>query len=352
MEKLFAIGSYTTPERPCIELAGVDGAAGAIVARGRVDGVGNPIYFAGNRAGNRIYVAQSPAPGADRLSRGAVAAYAVGGGLEFERIGLVEFPFAVPCHISLSHDGSLLFFAEYAGAHAGAVELGPDGSFGGFSVVHHEGSGPNPARQGSAHCHCAVSSHDDRLMFVCDLGTDTINAYAPGPGATLSPRPDLDFHCAPGLGPRHMVFDASGGRAYVVYELGSAVQPFAFDGSGLSPLQEPLSMLPDGFAGETKAAAIRISPCGKWLLASNRGHDSIAAFAINGDGTLSGPRAISPLDGHFPRDFAFVDADTVIVGHKLSDTVGLYRFDKATGSLARIGGTFAMHRPLAFASLA
>lgn len=351
MKKVFAIGSYTTPGRAGIELVVVDGDLGTIAHIGRVEGVGNPIYFARNDAGNLLYVAQTPAPGDDRLSKGAVAAFRVGPGIGPEMIDLVEFPFSVPCHISLARDGTRILFAEYSAAHAGVVSLNPDGTFGGISTVHHEGHGPNKARQESAHCHCAVASPDGRLMFVCDLGTDTVKAYSLGEGPSLEPSAGNDFHSAPGFGPRHMVFDASGTHAYIVYELASAVQALAYDGRGLSPMQDPLPMLPEDFRGESKAAAIRISPCGKWLLASNRGHDSIAAFAIRDDGTLLKTPVISRLDGRFPRDFAFVDGGVVIVGHKLSDSVGLYSFDRATGALSRFGDMFAMPRPLAFACL-
>lgn len=349
---IFAIGSYTSAPRHEIARVKVDAREGAITAMAPIRGVGSPIYFARNRAGDRLYVAQTPEPNSDRLSHGAVAAYSVNGEFDARPVGLVEFPFSVPCHISLTHDGSKLLFAEYSAAHAGAVAINADGGFGEVAIVHHEGSGPNKKRQASAHCHCAVASPDDRFMFVCDLGTDTVNAYGLDTFPALSPRHDLDFHAEPGLGPRHLVFDASGKRAYIVYELGSAVQALSYDAGRLAPLQPPLSMLPGDFAGETKAAAIRISPCGRWLLASNRGHDSIAAFRINGDGTLCASPVISPLTGHFPRDFAFVNGECLIVGHKLSDNVGLYRFDPATGAITRMDATYEMPRPLAFVQAA
>ena len=351
MEKTFIVGSYTTPDNAKIRRIAVDCEKAAIRELAPVEDIGNPIYFAVSEARDRLYVAQATAPDADRAKSGALAAYALDADLNARRIDLIPFPFSVPCHISLSHDGTRLLFAEYSAAHAGVVAINKDGTFGACSVVHHEGHGPNQKRQESAHCHCAVASPDDRVLFICDLGTDTVNAYdlaGCAGGGTLAPLPENDFHGAPGLGPRHMIFNAAGNRAYLIYELGSAVQSFAYENGQLRPLQEPLSTLPQGFGGDSKCAAIRISPCGRWLLASNRGHDSIAAFPIKDDGTLGAEKVISQLTGRFPRDFVFASQDCVIVGHKLSDEVALYRFDGATGALTRLPATFAMPKPLAF----
>ena len=196
----------------------------------------------------------------------------------------------------------------------------------------------------AAHVHCTIPVPDGKLLFVCDLGLDVVAAYEPEGLARL---PECDYRTEPGAGPRHLVFAPSGRNAYLVNELASTVQSFSFDGRRLTPTRT-LQMLPDGFGGDSKAAAIRISPDGRWVLASNRGHDSIAAFAIADDGSISGPPVISPLTGRFPRDFAFVPGtDIVLCCHKLSDELATYRFDSADGSLSRLGGTLAFERPLA-----
>lgn len=351
MNKTTFIGSYTTPDKSGICIASIDSATGAIKRIGAVEGIGNPIYFALGKSATRLYVAQAKSPDAERTSGGTLAVYDVASGSAPRLLDSITFDFTVPCHISLNHAGTKLLFAEYSKANAGFVELDANGCFGAATVVHHEGHGPNAKRQEAAHCHCAVVSPDDTTLFVCDLGTDTVNAYDIT-GSGLEPMHERDFHAIPGYGPRHLVFNAAGNRAYLVYELASAVQSFAVVNGAISPLQEPLSMLPPGCDVETKAAAIRISPSGKWLLASNRGHDSIAAFRIKDDGTLADDPTISKLTGSFPRDFDFVGGtDCVVVGHKMSDNVGTYRFDEATGALTRLGSTYEMPRPLAFIQL-
>ncbi len=344
------IGHYTNAKYGIYHVVVTDD--GGLELRGVSEDIDNPIYFAVNKAKDRLYVAQGDAIGGDRATNGAIAAYAIGGDLSLSLLSKRAMPFSVPCHISLDGAGAALAFAEYSRAHAGVIGLKADGSFeeGGEVVVQHKGRGPNPVRQEAAHAHCAVVSPDGRFLLVCDLGQDTVFAYDFASWRDgLRRVPEADISTAPGAGPRHLVFDAAGRFAYLVNELDSTVQSLAYDGARFTAMQT-LSMLPPGFKGETKAAAIRLSPDGRWLLASNRGHDSIAAFSVGADGRLCETPAISFLTGHFPRDFAFVPGtDYVLCGHKLSDELALYRFDAATGLLARLPATLALERPLAIA---
>ncbi len=347
MAKRLYVGSYTTAEAPFIKRVSVDTDAVSFTEIEDWLRVGNPIYFALNRARTRLYVTQSGEPEGGICEGGTLAVYDISEDCA-RLLSLKRFDFTVPCHISLNNAETKLLFAEYTGAHAGVIELDDDGAFTDrVHVVMHEGSGPNKVRQEKAHCHQAVSSPDDKVLFVCDLGIDAIKAYSLE-GDSLTALSDCDYITPPGAGPRHMIFAEDDKIAYVLYELDSSVQPLSYEGGKLTALSAPISALPAGFAGESKAAAIRISPSGKWLLASNRGHDSIAAYPICENGTLSSP-VISPLIGKFPRDFDFVDgSDIIIVGHKLSDKVALYRFDEASGCLSFADATFDMARPLAF----
>ena len=352
MKQFVFVGGYTAPGQQAIHRLVVDTETGALEALDPVPGIDNPIYFTVNKAKTRLYVAQGAVPDAPRASNGSLAVYAIGPDHGLALLDSRPTHFSVPCHISLDREEKALLYAEYSAAHAGVLGLREDGAFepGEGVSVHHEGHGPNAARQESAHCHCAIATPDNRLMMVCDLGTDAIVAYdlADWRGG-LRRAPAADIHVAPGSGPRHFVFSPEGRFAFLVNELASTVQAFAYENGVFRALQEPLSMLPADFHGETKAAAIRLCPCGHVLLASNRGHDSIAAFRVADDGTLSAP-VISPLTGHFPRDFAFVpDSHLLLVGHKLSDELAVYSFDPDTLAITREAATYAMPRPLAIA---
>lgn len=350
MKHVFFVGGYTTPRSLGIHVLEIDGATGALSPLSVVPGVDNPLYFAADRGRGLLYVACGAVPGGDRMSNGAVAVYKIGGDGGLCLLDMRATGFSVPCHISLDGGRSVLMYAEYAFAHAGVIGLEADGSFapGGGVSVRHEGSGPNPDRQEAAHVHCAVAAPGDGLMMVCDLGLDAVLAYDLGSlaGGRLERRPGSDFRTAPGAGPRHIVFGGDGRFAYLVNELDSTVQALAFDGEKLEGLQT-LPMLPPVVLGDSKAAAIRLSPGGRWLLASNRGHDSISAYRVGRDGLLSGP-VVSRLTGRFPRDFAFVpDSRFLLVGHKLSNELAVYEFDDRNGLVSRAPGSYAMDRPLA-----
>ncbi len=344
------IGRYTNTKYGIYHVTVTDN--GGLEPAGVTEDVDNPIYFALNKAKDRLYVTQGATKDGPRGANGSIAVYAIAADKSLALLDSRAYPFSIPCYLSLSHAGDALVFAEYAGGHPGVIGLRPDGTFvpGEGVITHHEGHGPNAARQECAHPHCAILSPDDSILFVCDLGIDMVVAYDFASWRDgLRRRPESDIHTAPGAGPRHLIFNASGRFAYLVNELASTVQSFAFDGVRFTPLQT-LSMLPASFDGETKAAAIRLSPDGRWLLASNRGHDSIAAFTVGADGRLSETPVISPLTGRFPRDFAFVPGtDFVLCCHKLSDELALYRFDSATGQLSRLPATLSMERPLAIA---
>ena len=221
------IGRYTNTQYGITHVNVTDD--GKLELAGVTEGVDNPIYFALNKAKDRLYVTQGAEIGAPRSSNGAVAVYAVAADKSLTLLDKRAYPFSVPCHLSLNHAGDALVFAEYSGAHPGVIGLRPDGTFepGNGVIAHHEGHGPNAVRQESAHAHCAILTPDDSILMICDLGIDTVVAYdfASWRGG-LRRRPESDIHTAPGAGPRHLIFDASGHLAYLVNGLGFAGEYF------------------------------------------------------------------------------------------------------------------------------
>ena len=115
-------------------------------------------------------------------------------------------------------------------------------------------------------------------------------------------------------------------------------------------------MLPEGCTlkeTETKAAAIKLTADGKILMASNRGHDSIAFFAVNEDGTLV-QKNVAKLTGKFPRDFELMPGEKfMVVGHKMSNEIQVYEiqvyaFDREKCELKAVGAPIPCWRPLCF----
>lgn len=142
-------------------------------------------------------------------------------------------------------------------------------------VVPHPGKSVHPDRQTCSHPHCITATPEGDFLCICDLGTDCIYVC------------DLDLNevsrvrVAPGAGPRHLIFSRDGLFAYVSNEMGSSVSVFAYEYGRLTHLND-FSTLPAEFDGVSTASAIRLSPDGKTLYVSNRGHDSAAVFHVDG----------------------------------------------------------------------
>jgi 6-phosphogluconolactonase len=139
-----------------------------------------------------------------------------------------------------------------------------------------------------------------------------------------------------GSGPRHVVFHPTNAFAYVVGELDSTVTAYRFDAASgsLAPFQV-LTTLPDTFVGDSRAAEIAISRNGSFLFASNRGHDSLAIFAVDPASGRLRHHAWEDTRGKTPRFFAFDPYDRfVYVANEDSDTIVAFESDNETGKLA------------------
>ena len=301
---------------------------------------------------------------------------------------LAELPCETPCHVALSPDESVMSVAVYWSGIYGVMALDercatfgrdayPQASAGAFetrpyqiAALPNDAVGPRKDRQQKAFAHQTFYTPDGKLMGVCDLGCDRVNFYDYKKPGGLD-KPVVTLKADPGDGPRHAIFSNGGKFLFVVNELSSTVTSYAVakgtpnlvgasfqDARGR--LGEPSlpfkrigkwSMLPEGCAlkeTETKAAAIKLTADGKILMASNRGHDSIAFFAVNEDGTLT-MKNVAKLTGKFPRDFELMPGEKfMVVGHKMSNEIQVYAFDREKCELKPVGEPIPCWRPLCF----
>jgi 6-phosphogluconolactonase len=257
---------------------------------------------------------------------------------------------ADPCYITVDKTGKYVLVANYTGGSISAFPVLADGRLGdGSAFIQHTGHGTNPKRQEGPHAHSIDLSPDNRFAIVDDLGLDETLVYkfdsAKG-SLTLNDPPFAK--AAPGAGPRHFAFHPNGKFGYVLDEMGSTVSAFSYDDAGgvLHPLQT-ISSLPKGFAGQNDAAEIEVHPAGKFLYASNRGHDSIAVFAIDQkQGTLT-PIEYVPTKGASPRNFAIDPTGKLILAeNEKSDNVVVFRIDPQTGCLTPTGKVLDISQPV------
>ena len=334
MKRLAYIGHYTDESRIGIRTVSIDTETGAIEVLGAVP-IDNAIWMVQNRGGDVLYATCEDGLVAYRADGGALA--------EFSHLSLPGL--TAPCHAALSPDGTRLAWAEYRNGVIGLVALAADGSFvvDSLKTVRHEGRGFSSPRQDSAHAHCVQFAPDGKCLFAVDLGLDEVKAYDPDSLAEIAGK---TLHVAPGHGPRHLVFHPSGAWAAVDFELANRVALYRYR-DGVFEETANLSTLPDDFKAHSQCAAVKFSEDGGELYVSNRGHDSLAVFAVDtAAGTLA-RRGILPLGGSFPRDFAFAPGGNLLVAClKKSGVVRTYAYDRAACRLAPQADLAVLYRPL------
>ncbi|MDB6093929.1 MAG: 6-phosphogluconolactonase [Verrucomicrobia bacterium] len=241
-----------------------------------------------------------------------------------------------PCHLAVDPTQRTLLVANYHTGIVAAIPLLADATLGPPHVIPHSGHSVDPVRQTTPHVHSVTISPDGRFVIVCDLGLDRIFTYRlDAEHAQLTPAEPAYVTTAPGSGPRHFAFGADGKHAYVVTEMANSVTTFDYNpaNGGLTPVQT-LSTLPPDFKGSSSGAEIRVHPNGKFVYASNRGHDSIAVFAIEpATGRLTLVE-ITPCGGKNPRNFALSpNGKWLLCANQNSDSLTVLRVDDQSGKL-------------------
>ena len=242
---------------------------------------------------------------------------------------------APPCYVAVDEARQLVYGANYHKGELNTYKINSDGSLkAAASLMHKEPTGPHK-NQDHAHTHYTDLAPDQRLV-VCDLGTDRVYSYDVTDNGEVE---EVAVYVAePGTGPRHLVFHPNKKIAYLFGELDSTVSVLSYDeADGSFTQKQKVSTLPKDFNGENGGAAIRISNDGRYLYASNRGHNSIAVFAISEeDQSIELIQSIS-TEGDFPRDFALSpDNAYVVAANQNSDNLTLYRRDNESGLLTTI----------------
>ena len=340
------IGTYTRRESfvdgkaEGIYVYRLDPATGALTYAATVPGVVNPSFLAVGLRGDHLYAVNEIT--GDHGSHGTVSAFAVEPGTgDLTFLNRQSSHGLAPCFVSVDSTGHYVLVANYESGSLCVLPLQGDGRLGAATdVVQLHGSGPNPQRQEGPHAHMILAGPEGRTIFAVDLGTDRIMRYhLDQEQGILVPADPPWAQLAPGTGPRHLAFHPDGRFVYVISELQSTVTVLYYDkGRGrLEPVQT-LSTLPDGFKDQNLGAEIAVAPSGRFVYASNRGHDSLVIYAVDpatGKLSLVGQR---PSGGAGPRFFTIDPAgDWLLVANQDSDSVVTFQIDQDTGELAPTG---------------
>jgi 6-phosphogluconolactonase len=257
---------------------------------------------------------------------------------------------AGPCYITVDKTGKYVLVANYDGGSVAVFPVREDGSLGETSsFIQHTGHGTNPERQEAPHAHSIDMSLDDRFAIVDDLGLDETLVYPfDGSKGSLSRDQARIAKAAPGAGPRHFAMHPSGKFGYVVNEMGSTITVFDYDPpvGTLKPAQT-ISTIPKDFSKLDESAEIEVAPSGKFLYASNRGHDSIAVFAIDSRNGMLSLVEYVPTNGASPRNFEIAPGgSSLFVENEKSDDIVLFHIDGATGRLTPAGKVLNISQPV------
>jgi 6-phosphogluconolactonase len=255
---------------------------------------------------------------------------------------------AGPCHVSLNKTGQCLLVANYGGGSVASLPVRDDGIVQPpVSVINHQGKGPNKARQERAHAHSINICPDGHHAVAADLGIDAVKVYRLEKDHKLTPEAAGMTQVPPGGGPRHFAFHPNGKFGYTNNELTSTVTVFTYDGThGILNTLETVSTLPSDFTGKSGTAEIQVHPNGKFLYVSNRGHDSLAVFAVKEDGKLTSVGHVS-TGGKTPRNFCIHPAgDFLVAANQDSDSVIVFRIDFATGMPQATEHRIKLSRPV------
>lgn len=336
------VGTYTSGERKGIYRLAFDDVSGATTLEGVAAETKNPSFLALHPTKPVLYACAEEEAGA------GVAAYAVDdatGGLAL----LNHQPAGgSACHVSVSPDGRYVGVANYGAGSCAVYPVGEHGSLGpALATFQHEGNSVNPKRQTGPHAHSANFDPAGRFLIVPDLGMDKLLVYRFAATSVVPNDPPF-ASVEPGSGPRHFAFHPTKPWAYVVNEMGNTVTVFQWDAEkGMLAAIQTVGTLPEEFREESTAAHIEVHPSGKFLYVSNRGHDSIAAFAMDQvTGTLTA-RGQTKTGGKTPRNFTQEPSGKyLLAANQNSNDLFVFAIDQETGALTPTGTSIAVPMPV------
>ncbi len=254
-----------------------------------------------------------------------------------------------PCYIQVDKTGKWVAVGNYSSGTFSVLPVNASGGLGkAAATIQHKGTGVNKQRQEKSHVHSTVFSRDGKWLFVSDLGIDKIMIYAFDP-ATGKLKPALQpfAKIKDGGGPRHFTFHPNNKYAYLIEEMGGAVDVFEYGNGKLKAIQQIASVQANdtGFIG---SADIHISADGKFLYASNRGgFNTIAIYRIDPQNGMLTLICHQSSLGEIPRNFTIdPSGNYLLAANQESNNVVIFKRDTKTGLLTDTGRRIEVGKPV------
>lgn len=358
---LVFVSMFAPEEQGGIRAFHLDSQTGVLVAAKETRGIPHPFFLALSPDRKTLYstrAEQFSSPDDEEVAAWRI----VGRDGALEPLNRQSSRGSASCYLETDPTGRTLFVANYTSGSILSLPIEADGSLGAAkSFFQHEGKSVNAARQEAPHAHAIIPSpavsdvagkaDASRFAYAADLGTDQILCYRLDAAAsTLVPNEPPFTNVPAGAGPRHLRFHPNGRTLYVINELANSVGAYGFDAAtGKIAERQMITTLPAGFTGDTKTADLQITPDGRFLYGTNRGHDSIAIFRIGEEGLLE-KVDIVPSRGKGPQNLAISpDGTLLLCANMPGNNLAVFRIDAASGLLTPVGEPAAIHSPACIA---
>jgi 6-phosphogluconolactonase len=344
------IGTYTRGRSEGIYVYRMEESSGRLEFASVAKGMDNPSFLAIHPQERYLYAVNEVGGRAGKPS-GAVSAFSIDPETgELTYLNQQSSHGTGPCHLSVDQTGQFALVANYGSGSVSVLPIHSDGKLGeATDVVQHQGSSVDPRRQGGPHAHSIILDKANRYAFAPDLGLDKIMIYQLDlTQGKLKPNEEPWAKVKAGAGPRHFTFHPNGRYAYVINELDSTLTAFTYDGTcGRLREVQTVSTVPEDFSGTSYCADVHVSPSGRFIYGSNRGHDSLAIFEIDQDTGRLDYVGHEPTHGKTPRGFAIDPTGTyLLAANQDTDTIVTFRIDQQTGRLMSTGHVAEVPTPV------
>ena len=344
-EPMIFVASYGAGDEGAIHTLALDETNGRLTPKHRYGDIQYAYYLALAPDGTTLYATHG-VPGENGARREFVSAFRVDAGGGLRLLGSRPAHGSSACFVDTN--GKVLVLANYQGGTVVSYPLAADGSIGErSSLIEQQGSSVNAERQEGPHAHAALFGPSGKRVFVPDLGADRIFSYrADSKTGRIEATAKKGVAALPGAGPRHVRFHPNHRWMYGINELTGSITRYDFDAdSGALTRRETVSTLPADFAGKSWCADLAITPGGRFLYGTNRGHDSIAAYRI-GEGGILELLEITPSGGKSPQNLEITaDGRMLLVANMSGGNIALFRIDGATGTLSEAAAPYPISHP-------
>jgi 6-phosphogluconolactonase len=338
MPRFAYVGCYTTRQRngrgEGISVYRIDASTGAWTPVQLVKDLVNPSWLGLDRRARVLYSAHGEGE--------IVSAFRIDaetGHLSF--LGTQATKGKNGVRLGIDADNRVVVLANYSSGTVAVLPINADGSLAPVTDLRAlEGTpGPHRTEQTMSHPHDVVFEPRGRFIVVPDKGLDAVFVFRLDAAGRLVAADPPSVASRPGAGPRHAAFHPSRPCVYVLNELDSTLATYRLDEQrGALTALQVITTLPTSFTGTNTTSEIAVAPSGRFVYASNRGHDSLAIFAVDDATGVLAPVGWEPTQGRTPRFFALEPTGTFLyAANQDSDTIVGFRVDTASGRLTPTG---------------